>query len=106
MKILKFVNGFALSLPFILALLGFINDGFMFWAVYSIMLTGLLQVVVAFCALILGHYKNHLTIYFTAVSIYFVCMFLNINGYYLYFMPVLLAIFLTIIIHKTVPHES
>jgi len=100
MKILKFINGFALGLPFLLGALGFLDEDLWFWAAYSTMLTGLLQVIVAFCALIMGHQRNLLIIYFIAVLIYFSGMFMNVEGYYLYIVPAMLAIFLTIIIYK------
>jgi hypothetical protein len=105
MKVLKFINAFALGLPFLLAALGFIDEDLWFWAAYSTMLTGFLQVSIALCALIMGHYRNLLLAYFIAVIIYFSGMYLNVEGYYLYYVPVLLAIFLTVIIYKTAPNE-
>ncbi|WP_116787081.1 hypothetical protein [Flavobacterium psychrotrophum] len=106
MKILKYVNVFAVGLPFLIALLGIIDNDLWFWAAYSTMLTGLLQVIIALSALIIGHNRKALYIYFTGVISYFFCMFLKIDGCYLYITPVLLAIFLTIIIHKTTSNES
>ena len=91
MKILKHINTFAIGLPIILLVIGLtINDpgqNFIGYALFSTMLTGLIQVLLGLF-LIYKNSKNSLLNYF------------NIITFILFLIPLILAAYFSLIIYK------
>lgn len=108
MKLIHRFNLFAIGLPILLGLVGTIFNVFLFYALLSTMLTGLIQVVLGIC-LLLNHPKdNNLKIYLGSVIAYFLSWIpienshfeLGNFAYVFISVPVVLAIYLTVIIFK------
>lgn len=113
MKILKYINTFAIGLPILLLILGIIiNDAAGNWiglALFSTILTGLTQVLLGLFLLI-KNIKNkylNLYIYIIAVILFFLLYYLNVNIFYsdifyffLYPIPLILATYFSLIIYK------
>lgn len=98
MKTLKYINAFALSLPFLLGLLGFVDNVFWFFALLSTMVTGFLQMLVALLLLFWIPKNIHLYIYFFFTILFFVLWLGFEIEYWLFVLPALLAIYLTYIL--------
>jgi len=112
MKNLKITNTIAISIPLVLLLIGFIEEGFFYLAAYSTMLTGLLQIIIGF--IYWNKYKGNLyiKIYFLLVMAFFSLWYYNENINYnntltwiLMYTPLVLCLYLSIIIYskKTKP---
>lgn len=108
MKLIFRLNIFAIGLPILLGLAGTIFNVFLFYALLSTMLTGLIQVVLGIC-LLLSHPKDiNLKIYLGSVIAYFLSWIpienshieLGNFAYVFVSVPVVLAIYLTLIISK------
>lgn len=110
MKIIKHINTFAIGLPLTLLLIGLIKDdpgqNFIGYALFSTILTGLIQVLLG----LFLWYKNprsiHLRIYIISVILFFLLWYLNslinyldILTFILLPIPLILAIYLSIIIY-------
>lgn len=111
MKIIKYINTFALSLPIILALIGIIiNDSagnYIGYALFSTMLTGFLQVILGLILFFRRPNHKSIIIYLTAVILFFLLWYLNANfiasdalTYCLFIVPPVLALYLSLIIYK------
>ncbi|MEO8773516.1 MAG: hypothetical protein ABI263_04080 [Gelidibacter sp.] len=110
MRRIHYFNIFAIGLPLLLALVGFISEDFFFYALISTMLTGFIQVVLGIY-LFFDDPKDHkIKIYLGCVVTYFSLWLLIGNSalnsgylnYILILTPITLAIYLTIIILKKV----
>ncbi len=108
MKDLKITNTIAISIPLVLLLIGFIEEGFFYLAAYSTMLTGLIQIIVGF--IYWNKYRENLyiKIYFLLVMAFLSLWYYNENINYidtltwiLIYSPLVLCIFLSIIIYST-----
>lgn len=99
MRILKYINAFALSLPFLLGLIGFVDNDFWFFALLSTMITGFLQVLVALLLLFWIPKNIHLYIYFFFTVLFFVLWLGFGIEYWLFALPALLAFYLTFILY-------
>jgi len=106
MKDLKITNTIAISIPLVLLLIGFIEEGFFYLAAYSTMLTGLLQIIIGL--IYWNKYRENLYIktYFLLVTAFFSLWYYNENINYvdtltwvLICFPLVLCIFLSVIIY-------
>lgn len=106
MKTLKYINVFALGLPFLLGLIGFADNDIWFWALLSTMITGFLQILVALLLLFWIPRSIHLYIYFFFTMLFFVLWIGFGIEYWLFVLPALLAFYLTFILYnnKKVEH--
>lgn len=112
MKTIKKINAFAIGLPLFL-LLTFIFNAERAWALalLSTIITGFLQVLIGIKMHMFPEYKKQISIYLISVIIYFVffLFYFNFNGslrnsiYLVAGIPIVLAIYLTVIIHKPIP---
>lgn len=111
MKIIKNLNTFAIGLPIILGLLGIaINDSagnYIAYALYSTMITGLIQVILGLFLLYKEPKNRAIQLYIVATALFFFLWYLEVKlfhtdflGYLLLPIPLLLAIYLSIIIYK------
>ena len=111
MKILKYINTFAIGLPILLLILGIIiNDAAGNWiglALFSTILTGLIQVLLGLFLLIKNIKNKYLNTYIIAVILFFLLTYLNVNIFYsdifyffLYPIPLILATYFSLIIYK------
>lgn len=108
MKQTHHFNLFIVGLPIILGLLGLINEMFLFYSLLSTILTGLVQVIFGINMLIEEPRNKKLQLYIGSVTIYFLIWYLIADNnfdneeiyYFLFSIPILLAIFLTYIIYK------
>lgn len=110
MRRIHYFNLFAIGLPIVLALVGFIIEDFFFYALISTMLTGFIQVVLAMCLFFDDPKDTNIKIYLGSVITYF-SLWLIIgsrvlnSGYLNYILiltPLTLAIYLTVIIFKKI----
>ncbi len=108
MKDLKITNTIAILIPLILLLIGFIEEGFLYLAAYSTILTGLLQIIVGFIYWNKYRGNRYIKIYFLLVMAFFSLWYYNENINYidtltwiLIYSPLALCIFLSIIIYST-----
>lgn len=110
MKKLKILNTIAIGTPLFLAILSVvINDSagnYMSYALFSTILTGLIQVILGVYLLFNDNKNIKLIIYLVTVFIFFMMWFLNSNcfssdilTYILFPIPLVLAIYLSIIIY-------
>jgi hypothetical protein len=111
MKTLKYINTFAIGLPLILLSIGFIiNDAAGNWigsALFSTILTGLIQVLLGLFLLYKNPKNKHLRIYIVSVIVFFLLWFIDVKIFYsdilsyiLFSIPLILAIYFSIIIYK------
>ncbi|MES2862901.1 MAG: hypothetical protein V4666_02170 [Bacteroidota bacterium] len=111
MKTLKNLNTLAIGLPLTLLIIGLIiNDpgqNFIGFALFSTMLTGLIQVLLGLFLLYKNPNNKFLKIYFNSVILFFLLWYINaeiirspIFTYFLIPIPMVLAIYLSIIIYK------
>lgn len=105
MRTLKYTNGFALSLPLLLGLIGFVDNDFWFFALLSTMITGFLQVLVALLLLFWIPKNIHLYIYFFFTVLFFVLWLGFKIEDEVYILPPALAIYLTYILYNQERHE-
>ncbi|WDF62985.1 hypothetical protein [Flavobacterium sp. KACC 22763] len=108
MKIIKKINTFAIALPFTIFLTAIIfGEGAVMLALLSTMLTGFLQFSIGVKMLVENPKDQSLQIYMTGVAFFFGLWFINnLIGYNntltftLFPMPIILAIYLSIIVYK------
>jgi hypothetical protein len=111
MKILKHINTFAIGLPITLLLIGLIiNDpgqNFIGYALFSTMLTGLIQVLLGLFLLYKNSKNKYLIIYIIAVILFFLLWFINVRINYLdiitfilFPIPLIIAAYFSLIIYK------
>lgn len=101
MKVLKVLNTIALAIPSIFVLLSIIDDGLLFIALVSTMATGAIQIVVAFLYLLHFPKSFYIKIYFGFVLLFLLSYYVSFFTIGFFFLPLLLAIFLSIIIYST-----
>lgn len=108
MKNIQTLNLFAIFLPIILLFLNIFIEGFYLLATLSLILTGLIQIVLAIC--VYKDYGNnrHLKLYFILVAVFFILWFATWEVY-LMVLPISLAFYFTYILHftlKSKKHEN
>jgi hypothetical protein len=117
MKTLKVLNTVAIGIPIFLTILAvLINDSagnYISYALFSTVLTGLIQVILGINLLYNDSKNSKLILYIVTVLLLFVLWFLNaqifksdILTYMLFPIPLLLAIYLSIIIYSQKPEKS
>lgn len=98
------INTFAIGLPFTIAIFAVFDTGAFVFALLSTMVTGFLQITIGL-SLIKNHYKNeHLQIYLFACILFFSLWYFT-NWYWIWALPVILAIYMTIIVHFIIIEE-
>ena len=107
MEKLKLTNSIAIIIPLFLGVLGIVEPISLYFAAYSTMLTGLLQIIIG-----IFFWKNHkeniyIKIYFLLVLTFFSLWYYNVNVYYideltwiLLFTPLALCIYISVIIYS------
>ena len=108
MKIIKYINTFAISLPFLILLTWpFFEEGAVIFALLSTMLTGLFQFSLAIKMLFDNPSDKELQYYTIGVFSFFLLWLVNhligYNNFITYLLcpaPLLLAIYLSTIIYK------
>lgn len=108
MKNIQIFNLLAIFLPIILLLLNIFIDGFYLLATFSLILTGLVQIVLAICVYKDYNSNHHLKLYFILVAVFFTLWFATWEVY-LMMLPISLAFYFTYILHFTLKpkkHEN
>ncbi|WP_396162811.1 hypothetical protein [Flavobacterium sp.] len=111
MKILKFLNTIAIGLPIMLLLIGIgINDSagnYISYALYTTMITGGIQLLLGLIILMKEPRNKYIIAYFLVVIAFFLLWYFNVKILYsdlltftLFPIPLLLAIYLSILIYK------
>ena len=107
MENLKLTNSIAIIIPLFLGVLGIIEPISLYFAAYSTMLTGLLQIIVGI--FFWKKYKEniYIKIYFLLVLTFFSLWYYNVNVNYideltwiLLFTPLALCIYISVIIYS------
>lgn len=101
MKALKILNTIALAIPFIFVALSIIDDGLLFIALVSTMATGAIQIVVAFLYLFRFRKSIYIKIYLGLVLLFLLSWYFSYIPTGFFFIPLILAVFLSIIIYST-----
>lgn len=108
MKTIKYLNTFAVGLPFLILLTYPIYlDTSIFYALYSTMITGFIQVILGLVMLFREPKNKFIITYLITVLLFFLLWYLNMNvfnsdymTFFLFSVPPILAIYLSIIIYK------
>ncbi|MEO8535830.1 MAG: hypothetical protein ABI441_18885 [Flavobacterium sp.] len=107
MKNLNYLNYFFVGLPIVFCLIATINIGFLSFAMLSTILTGLFQVVIGTKMIIDEPQDRNLQIYIISVVLFFSALIIiskmelhNFLNYFLFGVPPVIAIFLSVIIYK------
>jgi len=100
MKIRSIINYFALVMPLLLGLAGFVSkdDDIYIYALLSTAATGAIQVLIAL-TMLPNHSSNLLYTYLSVTAIFFILWKLLGDNFYIFSIPPALAIFLTYIIY-------
>jgi hypothetical protein len=101
MKTLKVLNTIALGIPLVIGLLGFIDELFFIYALFSTVLTGLIQVIIAIYLAISRPKNNYIIAYFILMFAFFVGWLGFGFNTWIWFLPILLSIYLSILIYST-----
>ena len=108
MKTIKYLNTFAIGVPIILVLLAPINGEMLFYSMFSMVLTGALQTILAIAFWMKNRKNVFIGIYFL-LSITFFLVFYAFNNFRLddvfspqfWILPILLALYLSFIIYTS-----
>jgi hypothetical protein len=107
MESLKLTNSIAIIIPLFLGVLGIIEPISLYFAAYSTMLTGLLQIIVGLIFWKKHKESIHIKIYFLLVVTFFSLWYYNVNINYidgltwtLIFTPLALCIYISAIIYS------
>lgn len=107
MENLKLTNSIAIMIPLFLGVLGIVEPISLYFAAYSTMLTGFLQIIIGL--FFWKKYKEnmYIKIYFLLVLTFFSLWYYNVNVYYiddltwiLLFTPLALCIYVSTIIYS------
>lgn len=100
MKIRSIINYFALVMPLLLGLIGFLatDDDFYICALLSTAATGAIQVIIAL-TMLPKHSSNLLYTYLSITAMFFIIWNFTREDFYIFAIPPALAIFLTYIIY-------
>ena len=99
MKYLKYLNLFALVLPFAIAIISIFHPPLLIYAIMSTAVTGGLQVIVALALWCINPENFQLYIYFAITALFFSFVWFEIINWYVYSIPVGLAVYLTYILY-------
>ncbi len=107
MKTIKHLNTIAIGIPLILTILSIIDNGLIILAIYSTIITGVIQVLLGLIILIKEPRNKYIIIYFLVVIAFFSLWYFNVKSVYsdlltftLFPIPLILAIYLSILIYK------
>ena len=107
MKIIKYLNTFAIGLPIILGILSLVNEKYIATAMVSTILTGIIQVILGLLLLYYNPKNKYLQTYIVTVILFFLFWYYNVNivytellSYILYPIPIILSIYLSFLIYK------
>ncbi len=107
MTTIKYLNTIAIGIPLILTILSIINNGLIILAIYSTIITGVIQVLLGLIILIKEPHNKYIIIYFLVVIAFFSLWYFNVKIIYsdlltftLFPIPLILAIYLSILIYK------
>lgn len=107
MKNINYLNYFFVGIPILLCLVGLMDETYLFFGLLFTMLTGLFQVVIGIKMLKDEPNNIYLKIYTLTVILFFATFFIiskislsNWTNYILIPIPLILAIYLSIIIYK------
>ncbi len=102
MKNLQLINAFAIGLPIMLGLIGLGNEEFLIFALIATIITGILQLILGIVFWFKQQESKLIKIYFGLVGLYFISISSSMDlDLYVVLIgaPILLAIFLTVILH-------
>lgn len=107
MTTIKYLNTIAIGIPLILTILSIIDNGLIILAIYSTIITGVIQVLLGLIILIKEPRNKYIIIYFLVVIAFFSLWYFNVKNIYsdlltftLFPIPLILAIYLSILIYK------
>ena len=107
MENLKLTNSIAIIIPLFLGFLGIVEPISLYFADYSTMLTGLLQIIIGIIFWTKHKENIYIKIYFLLVLTFFSLWYYNLNVYYideltwiLLFTPLVLCIYISVIIYS------
>lgn len=107
MTTIKYINTIAIGIPLILTILSIIDNGLIILAIYSTIITGVIQVLLGLIILIKEPRNKYIIIYFLVVIAFFSLWYFNVKIIYsdlltftLLPIPLILAIYLSILIYK------
>lgn len=107
MTTIKYLNTIAIGIPLILTILSIIDNGLIILAIYSTIISGVIQVLLGLIILIKEPRNKYIIIYFLVVIAFFSLWYFNVKIIYsdlltftLFPIPLILAIYLSILIYK------
>jgi hypothetical protein len=108
MKTLRYINTFAVGLPLlILATYPLTNDGALIYGLLSTMITGFLQVCIAFKMLYDGIRDKCIYVYFGGVTLFFILWhyfagpsYNTTSSLFIFSLPPVLAIYLSVLVYS------
>jgi hypothetical protein len=107
MKIIKYLNTIAIGIPLILTILSIIDNGLIILAIYSTIITGAIQLLLGLIILTKEPHNKYIITYFFVVITFFSLWYFNVKIIYsdiltftLFPIPLLLAIYISILIYK------
>ncbi len=114
MKIIRYINTFAIALPFLIAFTyPIIEEIAIVFSLYSTMLTGFIQVILGVVLFINNPKNKFIKAYLISVLSFFALWYFNMNVYYVNFLtnflipiPLILAIYLSVLIYKRNNYEN
>jgi len=106
MKNILQLNYFFVGVPIALGLLGFVYNPLWFFAAITPILTGFFQVIQAICLYIEKDFRNrYLSIYFIVTILFFI-LWINTSWQWIWALPPILAIYLTVIFFIEVKNQK
>jgi hypothetical protein len=107
MKTFKILNHIAIGTPLALAFAGIFNYLLIIWAIWSLVLTGAIQVLIGLCLLYRNPNDKLIISYIIGVVTFFGLWHLNVNiayseilSYCLFATPLILCIYLSYIVYS------
>ncbi|KAF2513434.1 hypothetical protein [Flavobacterium foetidum] len=108
MKTIQYINAFAVGLPLVILMTyPIIKEGAFIYALLATIVTGVLQFLIALRLLFDDRFAKPIYIYFVGVVLFFVLWkiypetnFYQTISYFIYSLPPLLALYLSVLIHK------
>lgn len=105
MTVRQIINLIGIGSPFLIAAFIVFDPGMLFIALLSTMVTGFIQVSIGL-SLLIDHYKNkHLQTYFLFCILFFSLCYTT-DWWWIWAMPPVLAIYMTIILHFIILEEE
>jgi len=108
MKIIKYINTFAITLPFlILITCSIFGDDAIYVSLFSTIITGIIQIILGLILLLKNPRNKFIQAYLISVILFFVLWYFNVSIYYIDFLtfilvpiPLILAIYLSVLIYR------